>query len=115
MYGVDRKGELRCVRLSDGEHLWTTLEATTDGRPEDCANAFLVKHEDRFFLFNDRGELIIASLNPAGYEELSRCQILEPTSIHQRRSVVWTHPAFARQCVFARNDRQLVCVSLTDD
>ena len=28
------------------------------------------------------------------------------------RPVVWSHPAFARKCVFARNDKKLVCISL---
>jgi hypothetical protein len=26
--------------------------------------------------------------------------------------VVWSHPAFARRCLFARNDKELVCVDL---
>jgi len=26
--------------------------------------------------------------------------------------VWWSHPAFANRCVFARNDKELVCVSL---
>jgi len=28
------------------------------------------------------------------------------------RQVVWSHPAFANQCIYARNDNELVCVSL---
>jgi hypothetical protein len=28
--------------------------------------------------------------------------------------VVWSHPAFADRCVFARNDAELVCVSLAE-
>ena len=28
------------------------------------------------------------------------------------RDVVWSHPAFADRCVFARNDKEIVCVSL---
>jgi hypothetical protein len=28
------------------------------------------------------------------------------------RPVVWSHPAFADKCLFARNDKELVCVSL---
>ena len=29
-----------------------------------------------------------------------------------RRMVLWSHPAFANRCLLARNDRELVCVSL---
>jgi hypothetical protein len=25
---------------------------------------------------------------------------------------VWSHPAYADKCVFARNDQEIVCVSL---
>ena len=42
--------------------------------------AFLVKNGDRFFLFAETGDLIIAKLSPKGYEEISRAKILEPTA-----------------------------------
>jgi len=28
------------------------------------------------------------------------------------RDVVWSHPAFANGCIFVRNDREIVCLSL---
>jgi outer membrane protein assembly factor BamB len=113
MYGVDREGELRCVQLATGEQLWTTYRATTTtGRRTDNATAFLVKQDDRFFIFNEMGELVIARLNPTGYTEIDRARIVDPTGTSQGRPIVWSHPAFARRCVFARNDREVVCVSL---
>ncbi len=115
MYGVDRKGELRCIRLSDGEIIWSTYQPTTTGRPANSATSFLVKNGDRFFLTNEMGDLIIAQLAPEGYEETDRWHMLEPTSNGFGRDVVWSHPAFANRCVFARNDREIVCVSLAAD
>jgi outer membrane protein assembly factor BamB len=116
LYGVDGKGELRCVKLATGEQLWTTYAATASGdRGLHSACAFLVKQGDRFFLANERGDLIIARLTPEKYEELSRAHILEPTGVAFGRAVVWSHPAFAQRCVFARNDQELVCVSLAAD
>ncbi|MBM4088953.1 MAG: pyrrolo-quinoline quinone [Planctomycetes bacterium] len=116
MYGVDREGELRCVKLETGEQLWSTYDATTPGQGLDNASAFLVKHEDRFFIFNERGELVIAKMSPDGYEPISRAKIIEPNSNTVRSGredpIVWSHPAFAQRCVFARNDNELVCVSL---
>jgi hypothetical protein len=47
-----------------------------------------------------------------GYAEITRSQVLEPTSQTFGRPVVWRHPAFAEKCLFARNDKELVCVSL---
>ena len=29
-----------------------------------------------------------------------------------RGGVCWSHPAYADKCIFARNDRELVCASL---
>jgi len=115
MYGVDRYGELRCVRLSDGEHVWSTYAPTTGGRRANSATSFLVKNGARFFLTNEMGDLIIARLSPNGYDEISRCHMLEPTGVGFGRVVVWSHPAFANRCVYARNDRELVCVSLAAD
>jgi hypothetical protein len=31
------------------------------------------------------------------------------------RNVVWSHPAFADRMMFARNDKEIVCVSLASD
>ena len=74
--------------------------------------AFVVKNGDRFFLFTEKGELVIARMSPAGYEEVSRWKMLEPTGAYAGRPVVWSHPAFANRCVYARNDKELVCASL---
>jgi hypothetical protein len=77
--------------------------------------AFLVKNGDRFFLFNEKGELVIAKLTPKGYEEIDRCKLLEPTNIGNGREVVWSHPAFADRCIFARNDKEIICASLAGE
>lgn len=112
IYGVCSYGQLRCLKLETGERVWETMAATTGGPLVRWANAFIVKHEDRFFLANEQGDLIIAKMSPKGYEEISRAKILKPTTTDPRRAVVWSHPAFANQCVFMRNDEEIVCVSL---
>jgi len=112
-YGCDDSGALMAVRLSDGARLWQTIEPTSRvGRRRRYATVFLVKHEDRFFLFSETGDLILAKLSPEGYEEISRFHVLEPTVRTGGLRVVWSHPAFANRCVFVRNDKELVCVSL---
>jgi outer membrane protein assembly factor BamB len=107
-----QQGELAAVDLETGERLWRTYDANSDGRPSSHATVFIVKHEDRFFLFNEHGELILANLSRDGYEELGRFKVLEPTNEAFGRPVVWTHPAFANRCVYVRNDEELVCVSI---
>ena len=112
IYGVNQPGELRAVDLITGKRLWETTKPTTGDAPENSGTAFLVKNGERFFLFNEKGELIIAKLSRKGYEEISRAKLLEPTSNAFGRPVVWSHPAFANKCVFARNDKEIVCASL---
>lgn len=111
IYGVCSYGQLRCLKASTGERVWETMAATTEKETR-WGNAFLIRNEDRYFLFNERGDLIIAKLSPAGYEEISRAHLLEPTNNDPGRPVVWSHPAFANRSVYARNEREIVCVSL---
>ena len=111
VYGVDSYGELRCLDGATGERLWENKTATPPAR---WSTIHFIKNGDRYWLFNERGELIIAKLSPRGYEEISRAKLLEPTldQLRQRGGVCWSHPAFANGHVFARNDNELVCASL---
>ena len=109
IYSICSYGQLRCLDASNGQRLWSTLDATGEGR---WWNGFLIRHEERFFIHNEQGELIIANLTPKGYEEISRAQLIKPTRPVQRRMTIWSHPAFAMKSVFARNDGELIRVSL---
>ncbi|MEZ6060563.1 MAG: PQQ-binding-like beta-propeller repeat protein [Planctomycetaceae bacterium] len=109
IFGVCSYGELRGLDAETGERLWMTREATGQGR---WWNAFLIRHNDRFLIHNEQGDLIIANLTGDGYRELSRAKLIEPTREVQRRMTIWSHPAFAMKSVFARNDRELVRVNL---
>lgn len=110
IYGVCSYGQLRCLDAQTGERVWETLDATGSGR---WWNAFLIPHEDRYFIHNEQGDLIIARLSPAGYEEISRAKLVEPTRPVRRRMTIWSHPAFAMKSVFARNDKEIVRVDLS--
>ncbi len=113
IYGVCSFGQLRCLKLATGERVWETLAPTSrDGKPARWMTAFLVKHEGRFFIYNETGDLIIARLTPDGYEEVSRAHLLEPTNRAGGRDVHWSHPAFANGSVYVRNDRELLRVEL---
>jgi outer membrane protein assembly factor BamB len=111
IYGVCANGELRCCDMKTGDQLWETY-AATGGKKTDCGTAFLVPQGERFVLFNDSGELILANLTPRAYAEIDRARIVEPAEFSRGRHVVWAHPAFAGRCVYARNNKEMVCVSL---
>lgn len=111
IYGVDSYGELRCLDITNGDRKWSTFQATS-GQSARWGNAFIVKQGARYFLFNEQGDLVIARLTPQKYEEISRAHLLEPTGPAQRRDVVWVHPAFANRCMYVRNDKEIIAVSL---
>ncbi len=110
IYGVCSYGQLRCLNAKTGERIWETFDATGSDR---WWNAFIIPHEDRYFLHNEQGDLIIANLTPQGYEELSRAKLVEPTQKIRKRMTIWSHPAFAMKSVFARNDHEIVRVDLS--
>ena len=114
IYGFGSYGQLRCLVAATGERVWETQEAT--GERARWTSAFLVKHEDRVFINNDRGDLIIAKLSPEGYEEISRTSLLKPTSRPGNRReltyVNWSHPAYANKHIIARNDEEIISASL---
>ncbi|MEM8953110.1 MAG: PQQ-binding-like beta-propeller repeat protein [Verrucomicrobiota bacterium] len=117
VYGIDSYGELRCLDLATGDRIWESIgEVVPTGR---WSTVFMVRNGEHTWMFTERGELILARLSPEGYEEVSRAQLLEPTTSLRRRGerepvrVVWSHPAFANRCIYARNDHELVCVDLS--
>ena len=111
IYGVDSYGELRCLDAANGDRLWEDKTAVPTAR---WSTIHFVKNGDRYFLFNERGELLIGRLSPQGFQEISRAKLLDPTEeqLRKRGGVCWSHPGFANRHVFARNDKELVCVSL---
>jgi len=111
IYGFHEKGDLRAVRIPDGEIVWKSPGPFGD-RPQGSGTAFIVRHADRYFLFAETGDLVIAALSPQGYQERSRVHLLEPTQAAFGRPVVWCPPAYADKSVFVRNDKELVRVSL---
>jgi outer membrane protein assembly factor BamB len=114
VYGICALGQLRCLRRDTGERVWETQAVTVERARN--ASAWIVRHGDRVFISNDRGELIIARLRPTGYEEISRAKMIKPTSTPGARrelgAVNWSHPAYANRHVIARNDEEVIRVSL---
>ena len=117
VYGVCSYGQFRCLDLRTGTRVWETLEVTKEKAR--WASGFLVKNGERFFINNDRGELIIAKLSPDRYHEIARTSLIKPTTrVGNRRElgvVNWTHPAYANRQIFTRNDQEIISASLERD
>jgi hypothetical protein len=117
IYGIDSHGELRCLELATGRRVWESMALVKERAR--WATAFFVKNGDRYFINNDRGELVIARLSPAGFHEISRTQLIEPTHPYARRrelgAVHWSHPAYANKHIFVRNDAEILKASLAKE
>ena len=114
IYGICSYGQLRALNAATGERIWET-QALTRERAR-WASGFIVRNGDRFFVNNDRGELIIARFSPEGYEEISRTQLIAPTTRpgnrRELRYVNWSHPAYANRHIHARSDTEVIRASL---
>jgi outer membrane protein assembly factor BamB len=111
LYGFDQKGTLRAIELAEGKRLWETSEPVSE-RPANSGTAFIVRHGDIRWMFNDSGDLVIAKITPEGFEELDRAHVIEPTNDAFGRDVVWCAPAFANKRAYIRNDEECICVDL---
>ena len=115
IYGVDSYGEFRCIDARNGDRIWEDLSAVPTAR---WSTIHSVKHpaasENRVWMFNERGELLITDLTPEGLNIVSRAKLIEPTrdQLNRRGGVTWAHPAYAYKHVFARNDEELICANL---
>ena len=115
IYGPCSYGEFRCLEADSGKRLWESLKPIDLERPVRWGNVFITKHEDRYFMFTEKGDLVIAKLSPKGYEEIDRAHVIKPDLIDLRqRDVVWSHPAYSGKCCFIRNDSEIICLSLAE-
>jgi hypothetical protein len=118
IYGLSSFGTLRCLEVGTGKLVWETQALTKEH--VQYVSAYFVRNGDRYFINNDRGELIIARLSPKGYEEISRSQLIAPTHPQIRRREAglvahWTQPAYANKHLITRNDNEIISVNLAKE
>lgn len=113
MYGMDQSGELIASEIPSGERVWVNNGPLGERRIGN-GTAFIVKQGDRFFLFTEQGDLVIAKLTQEGYEELDRANVIKLTNNAFDRQVVWSAPAFANGRMYVRNDEECICYELTE-
>ena len=117
IYGVDNnEGKLVAASSVDGSRLWQTFDVTNPGEKRRLkqGTAFVtrIRDTDRYLLMSETGDLHMARMTPAGYEDLGRFHVLERTGHAFGRDVVWSHPAYANRAAYIRNDKEIVAVDL---
>ena len=117
VYGMDNDGQLRCLEAATGKLVWKTTAVLKERAM--YGTAFFVRNGDRYYINNDRGELVVARLSPEGFEEISRTGLIEPTHPSPRRrelpNVLWSHAAYANRHIVIRNDQEIVRFSLATE
>lgn len=113
LYGMDGAGKLMAVQVPEGNRLWESGQPL-GARPVATGTAFIVKQSDRYFLFAETGDLVIGKLSPAGFTEIDRAKVIEPSNNAFGRQVVWCAPAFANGRMYVRNDEICQCVDLSN-
>jgi len=111
VFSATTKGHLLCREATTGKQLWQADQVSAS-KSGPSIHLTAVPSIGCVFLFTDRGDLILSRLTAAGYKELGRAHLIEPTAEYGQQKMAWVPPAYADQRVFARNDKELVCASL---
>ncbi len=120
LIGLAGNGEIRCVNMDNQKVTWRNEKVLgVEGKGPTArgfAALFFVEYKtgnsERFFIFTDQGELIIAKMSPEGYEQIDSAKLLETTAETRGRPYVWCHPAFADGHMMVRNEKEMICVDL---
>ena len=102
-YLLDRRHGLTCFELKTGKILWRDNHKLTPKDRNPQASLVWVGETNRALALNANGELVLCELTPKGYRELARDQVTGKT---------WAHPAYSGNRVYARSDREIVCLEL---
>ena len=104
----NRRQDLRCVRLSDGQIMW---------REDFGMWGSLTAADEKLILVTGEGELIIAHASPDSFQVISRARVMsipdpgKTPPIHQ--CYLWTHPVLSNGFIYIRNTYgNLVCVDM---
>jgi outer membrane protein assembly factor BamB len=101
VYALDRFRGLKCLEARTGKVLWENEHVTPRDRNPQASLVWV--SGGRALVLNTPGELLMVRLSPKGLEHLGKAPVIGRT---------WAHPALADGCVFARDDREVVCVAL---
>lgn len=115
IYSAKGYGELVCLEAATGRQIWSTNSVTGS---KNGASIHITPLKPQggevagYLLFTDEGNLIRAELSSAGYREISRAHLIDPTWPFGQTKFVYAPLAFANRHVFARNEGEVVCASL---
>ena len=90
------RGEFRCLNFETGQIAWST---------DKVGHASIIVADGKLILFNDKGEVILARVNPQQYEELARVTVFQD-------ELSWSAAAFCHGRLFLRTPTRAACLYL---
>src|SRR5439155_22525008 len=113
VYSLNPDGNLVCLEADTGRQIWETDQVTRQktGR---SACMHMTVNGSSVFIYNELGELILTHLSPRGYKEICRTTLIEPSYPFGGKKLTWAAPSFANRAVYARNEKEIICVSLSE-
>ena len=91
------RSQFKCVELATGRVAWSSAAP---------GHASVLSYDDKLFLVNESGVLIVIEPSPAGYRELARSQVVEG------KKPCWTTPAISQGRLLVRNQETLACYQI---
>jgi hypothetical protein len=98
--------DLRCIRLSDGQVMWTKPGLTRTS---------LLLADDHFICLSEEGLVLLLKVNPRKYEEVSRLDLNERLADDGRpylQEPCWAAPILSHGLLYLRGRDRLVCLEL---
>jgi outer membrane protein assembly factor BamB len=100
LYGIDgddSKAELKCLDFKTGEVKWTE---------KGLGKGALMAADGKLIILAEKGELVVAAVDPAAFKPLARWQVLG--------GKCWTMPVLSHGRIYCRNAAgDLVCVDVS--
>lgn len=113
VYSLNPAGNLVCMEADTGRQIWETDQVTREKKGS-SATMHMTVNGSSVFIYNELGELILAHLSPQGYKEIARTTLMQPTYGFGGKKLTWAAPSFANRCVYARNEKEIICASLSE-
>src|SRR5213594_2534680 len=112
VYSLNAASKLVCLEAATGKQIWETDRVTRE-KNGSSACMHMTVNGSSVFIYNELGELILAHLRPQGYDETCRTTLMKPTYPFGGRRLTWAAPSFANRHVYARNEKEIICASLS--
>ncbi|MDE0299761.1 MAG: PQQ-like beta-propeller repeat protein [Candidatus Poribacteria bacterium] len=95
LYGFDN-AILKCIDANSGVEKWKT---------RGYGKGTLMLADDHLIILSDRGKLGLAEATPSAYTEVASAEVLS--------GLCWTVPTLANGRLYARNEKEMVCLEVT--